>query len=252
MPFFCRFLRQLAFDFADQVAVALGQRIQPLHHHRVGLGVEREERQVFEFLPHFLHAHAAGQRRIDVQRFLGDPAPGRGRHEFQRAHVVQPVGQLDQEDADVVGDRQQQLAEVLGLLGFARNELQPFQLGEAFDQRADLVPEHLVDFGAGSFGILDGVVQQRRNDGGIVELEVGEDCRHLERMGEVGVAGRPGLRAMGPHGVDVGAIQQILIGIRVVGPDALDQIILPHHARARRFRRLRAGHRYGRGRRHRD
>ena len=120
------------------------------------------------------------------------------RHEFQRAHVVQAVGELDQENADVVGDRQQQLAQVLGLLGLARHQFQPLQLGETLHQRADLMPEDLVDFGAGGLGILDGVVQQRGDDGGVVELEVGENRRDFQRMRKIGIAGGPGLRCRAP------------------------------------------------------
>ena len=132
---------KLGFDLADQVAVAFGQRIQPLLHHRIGFRVEHVEGQILQLLPHLLHTHAAGERRIDVECLLGDAAAGRRRHEFQRAHVVQAVGELDQQHADVVGDRQQQLAQVLGLLGLARDEFQPLQLGEALDQRADLMAE---------------------------------------------------------------------------------------------------------------
>jgi hypothetical protein len=44
------------------------------------------------------------------------------------------------------------------------------------------VPEDVIDFCAGSLSILDGIVQQRRDDGGVVEFEVGEDRRDLERM----------------------------------------------------------------------
>ena len=172
------------------------------------------------------------ERRIDVERLLGDAAARRGRHEFQRAHVVQAIGELDQENADVVGDRQQQLAQVFRLLGLARHQLQPLQLGEPLDQRADLVPEHVVDFGAGGLGILDGVVQQGSHDGGVVELEVGEDRRDLERVREIRIAGGAGLRAMRLHGVDIGAVQQVFVGIWIVGPDAFDQIVLPHHARS--------------------
>ena len=238
MPFFCEVLGELAFDLADQIAVAVRQRIEPLHHHRIGFRIEHAERQVFEFLAHLLHAHAAGERRIDVERLLGDAAARRRRHELQRAHVVQAVGELDQQHADVVGDRQQQLAQVLGLLGLARHQFQPLQLGEALDQRADLVAEHLVDLGAGGLGVLDGVVQQRRDDGGVVELEVGEDRRDFERMREIRIAGGAGLLAMRLHGVDIGAVQQVFVGVGIVGPDPLDQIVLPHHARARRLGRL--------------
>jgi hypothetical protein len=152
---------------------------------------------------------------------------------------VQAIGELDQEHADVVGDRQQQLAQVLGLLCFARDQLQPFQLGEPLDQRADLVTEDVVDLGARRLGILDGVMQQGSYDGGVVELEVGQDRRDLERMGKIGIAGRARLRAMRLHGVDIGAVEQVFVGVGVIRPDPLDQIVLPHHARAWRFRLLR-------------
>ncbi len=200
---------------------------------RIGVRIKGTERKIFEFLPHLLHAHAAGERRIDVERLLGDPLARRRWHELQCAHVVQAIGKLDQEDADVVGDREQELAQILGLLGFARNQFQPLQLGEAFHQRADLVSENLVDFRPRRLGILDGIVQQGGNDGGVVELEVGQDRGNLERMREIGVARRTGLRAVCLHGVDIGAVEEILVGIWVIGPDAFDQIVLPHHARTR-------------------
>src|SRR3546814_7663959 len=39
-----------------------------------------------------------GERGIDIHRLLGDPAPLVGiLDEMQRAHIVQPVGELDQQ-----------------------------------------------------------------------------------------------------------------------------------------------------------
>jgi len=177
------------------------------------------------------------------------PALARGcGNELERAHVVQPVGELDQEHTDVVGDRQQQLAQVFGLLGLARDKLQPLQLGEAFDQRADFGTENLVDLGPRRLRILDGVVQQRRHDRGVVQFEVGQDRRHLERMREIGIAGGAGLRAVRLHGVDIGAIEQVLVGVGIVGSDALDQVVLPHHPRPRPGGRLDRRSRSHRGR----
>src|ERR1700681_2806934 len=65
----------------------------------------------------------------------------------------------------------------------ANNSLRRFSA--CFDQRADLVAKNLVDFAAGRLGILDRVVQQRRHDGGVIELEVGQDRRDFERMREI-------------------------------------------------------------------
>ena len=87
------------------------------------------------------------------------------RHELQRAHVVQAVGELDQQHAHVVGDGEQELAEVLGLLGLLRDEVELLDLGQAVDERADLVAEQLVDLLARRLGVLDRVVQHRGGDG---------------------------------------------------------------------------------------
>ena len=119
---------------------------------------------------------------------------------------------LIEQHADVAGDGDQQLAEVLRLLGLLGDEVEPLDLGQAIDERADLLAEHLVDLGARDVGILDHVVQQGRGDGGVVELELGEDRRDFERMGEVGIAGGALLVAVRLHGVDVGAVQQRLVG----------------------------------------
>ena len=154
-----------------------------------------------------------------------------GRHEIERAHVVQPVGELDQQHAHIGRDREQQLAQVLGLLGLARDEVELLQLGQAIDQRADLRPELLVDLGARRLGVLDRVVQQRRHDGRVVELEIGQDRGDFERMGEIGIARGARLRAVRLHGVDIGAVEQVLVGVRIVVLDPLDQVVLPHHVR---------------------
>ncbi len=178
-------LGELAFDLADQEAAALFQRVEPRGDDLVGLRIELAEGQVLELLAHLVHAHAAGERRIDVERLLGD-APARSlRHVVQRAHVVQAVGELDQQHAHVVGDGEQELAQVLGLLGLLGDEVELLELGQAFDQPADLGAEQLVDLGARRRGVLDRVVQQRRGDGRVVELEVGQDRRDLERMREI-------------------------------------------------------------------
>ncbi len=144
---------------------------------------------------------------------------------------MQPVGELDQQHAHVVGNRQQELAQIFGLLGLFGDEVELLELGQPLDQRANIGPEHLVDLGAGRRGVLDGVVQQCGRDRGIIELEIGENRSDLERMGKIGVAGGPRLLAMRLHGIDVGAVEQRLAGIRVVALDALDQVVLPHHLR---------------------
>ena len=68
---------------------------------------------------------------------------------LQRAHVVQAVGQLDEDDADVVHHGQHHLAQVFGLLLFARGEIDLADFGDAFDDVRDLLAEFLADVNNG-------------------------------------------------------------------------------------------------------
>src|SRR5207244_6375831 len=64
-----------------------------------------------------------------------------------RSHIVETVGELDQKHAHVVGDREQELAQVFRLLGLLGDEIKLFELGQPIDQSPDVWPEHLVDLG---------------------------------------------------------------------------------------------------------
>ena len=101
---------------------------------------------------------------------------------------MQAIGELNQEDAGVVGDGEQELAEILGLLGVLGDEVELAELGEAVDQSADLLAEGLVDLIAGDGCVLDRVVQHGGDDGRIVDLELGQDGGDFERVREVGIA----------------------------------------------------------------
>ena len=108
---------------------------------------------------------------------------------LQRAHVVQAVGELDEDDADVVDHGQHHLAQVLGLRFFAGREIDLADLGDAFDDVGDLLAEFLADFNGGDRGIFDRVVEQAGGDRNRVHFHVGEDVADFERMDEVGLAG---------------------------------------------------------------
>ena len=142
---------------------------------------------------------------------------------------MEAIGELDQQHAHVGRNGEEELAQIFRLRFLARNQVQPLDLGEAVDDGADLGAEQLIDLGPGSVGILDGIVQQRDRNGGVVELEVGEDRGHFERVSEVGVARSAHLAAMLLHGVDVGLVEQLLVGVRIIRLHALNEFELTHH-----------------------
>ena len=170
MPTSASFCDSALRDLVDQALVLGAQLDELLGHRLVGLRVEPPEGQLLELLAQRLHAHAAGERRVDLERLLGDAPAALRLHVLERAHVVQAVRELDEQHADVARDGDQQLAEVLGLLGLLGDEIEPLDLGQAVDERADLGAEQLVDLGARGVGVLDHVVQQRGGDRRIVEL----------------------------------------------------------------------------------
>ena len=119
---------------------------------------------------------------------------------------------MTKQHADVAGDGQHQLAEILRLLGALGKKFQLGELGDAVDQTGDLVAEILLDVVIGDQRVLDRVVQQRGDDGGDIELELGQDGGHFQGMGEIGIARGAELLAMRRHGIDIGLVEQRLVG----------------------------------------
>jgi hypothetical protein len=222
-------------DLVDELLAPRAELLEVARDRLEGLRVDVLEGQVLQLLAHLLDPHAAGERRIDLQRLLGDALALLGRHELEGAHVVQAVGELDQEHPDIVRDREQELAEVLALSGALGDEVEALDLGQPVHERADLRPERPVDLVEGGRRVLDRVVQHRRRDRGFVELEIRQDGGDLEGMAEEQVARGPLLVAVGHHRIDIRAIEQRLVGRGVVALHPLDEFVLAHHPAAVSF-----------------
>ncbi len=219
---FCEFADKLLLDFRDQVFVTLRERSEPLSRHLVGFRVELAEGEVLELLAHLMHAHAAREGGVDIEGLLGDAPARLWRHEAEGAHVVQPVGELHQQHAHIGCDGEQQLAQVFRLGRLLGNEIELGELGQTINKPADVWAEQLIDLGASGRGILYGVMQEGCGDRRVIKLQVGQDRCNFQGMSKVGIARGPRLRAMRHHRVDVGAIEQRLVGGGIVAPDPLD------------------------------
>ena len=131
------------------------------------------------------------ERRVDVERLLRDALLRVRLHVRQRPHVVRAVGQLHQDDPDVLGHRHQHLAEVLRLLlldadGLGR--LEGAELGDALDEVQHLLPEQLPDLLGLGERVLDGVVEEPGDDARLIEFQVREEAGDFQRVDEVGLA----------------------------------------------------------------
>ena len=65
-----------------------------------GRGVD-DRGEILEVPLHFRHAQSVSNGRVDLERLTRDPPPRLGLHVLERQHVVQPVGELDQNHAHV-------------------------------------------------------------------------------------------------------------------------------------------------------
>ena len=84
----------LVADLVDQFLAVAAGGAQRGCDPRCPHGIQGAEAEVFEFHAHGVHAQAHGDGCIDVEGFAGDAADFVGTEYTQRAHVVQPVGQL--------------------------------------------------------------------------------------------------------------------------------------------------------------
>jgi len=98
-------------DAVDEVAARFGQLLQAAGDRREGIGLELAKCQCLHLGHHLVHADPLGERRVNIHRLAGDAAALLFRRNVvERAHIVQPVGELHEQDADVVRQGQQELS----------------------------------------------------------------------------------------------------------------------------------------------
>jgi hypothetical protein len=219
---------QLPGNAGDEVAALGAEEIEAADDRLARLCVEFGEGEILEFVLDRVHADAFGKRRVDIHRFHRDaPALFRLGDVVEGPHVVQAIRQLDDENAQVVRHREQQLAEVLRLARPLRRAhvLEHGEFGDAVDELGDLGTELAVDLVESGNGVLDGVVQQGRRDGGGIEPHVGDDAGDLKRMGEIRRAAGALLGTVGLERKAVGAGEQVGVSVGVVAPDPRDEIV---------------------------
>ena len=138
---------------------------------------------------------------------------------------MQPVGELDDDDADVLSHRHEHLTQIFNLRVFFRLIGNTRQLRDAVDELRDFRTELRRDFVARDDRVFDDVVKDGGRDRRAVHLHVGEYARHGERMGDVLFARSPLLAVVRRVGEFVDVSQQRRVERRVVRLDFSDKIV---------------------------
>jgi hypothetical protein len=185
--------------------------------------VQHREGRVFELPLHLGNPEPVREGGVDVEALLRDAALLELGQRRDRAHVVETVGELDEQDPDVLGHRHQHLAQRGCLLCLLGVELQAVEFGDAVDNGGHVGAEFPLDVALRHRRVFDRIVKQGRSDGHIVEAEVGEDQRHPERVGDVGLPRTPHLFLVGLPRQLVGALDEVAVGAAMALAERRDE-----------------------------
>ena len=154
------------------------------------------------------------ERRVNLQG-LFCLLRGRGlRHKAPGAGVVQAVGKLDEQHADVLAHGQHELANRLNGGVLAVGHL--VQLSHTVDQVGDLLTELFCELLHRVVGVFHGVVQQAGGEHGAGRAHLRKNRGHGDRVGDVRVATLTLLTLVAAVRHLVGALQHLDVLIRVV------------------------------------
>ena len=155
----------------------------------VGEGIEVMERQILQLLLELLDAETPCNRRIDVHRLQCRAALLVLRAVLQRAHIMQAVCQLDDDDADVLAHGEHDLADILRLLLLLIEDRDLGELCHAVHERRHIAPEALLHLLGSCVRVLHHIMEQCGTDGIRVHTEIQQNLRYRQRMDDVRLPG---------------------------------------------------------------
>ena len=183
------------------------------------------KRQVLKLTAHDAHSEAERDGCVNVQRFARNALLLFGFEIFERAHVVQAVSQLDENNAHVVHHGKQHLADVFGLARFGSHHLEAADFGYALDEVSDVGAKALFDARDGILRVFDSVMKNRGGKRSGVEAHVREDVGDFEEVGEIGFARAAQLVTVALGGNFVGPAQHPRIFGRTVLAELFQQFL---------------------------
>ena len=233
MPCFSNSARQRLLDLADHALdCARTMSASRCGDGAVGFRVDVAEGQLLQLLAHVLHAHAPGERRIDLHRLLGNAQRACPSGTWSSVRILcSRSASLTSSTRTSSEIASSSLRRFSACSAFLETRSSFFSLVRPSTSLPISLPNSSSISCARGGGVLDRVVQQRDRDRRLVEMHVGQDRGDFERMREIGIAGGALLMAMLLHGIDIGLVEQRLVDVRLVALDALDKLVLTHHGR---------------------
>ena len=166
------------------LALALAQR-QRLFDLLIRHRVEDAQRQILKLLLDGADTESVRKRRIDIHGLLRLVAALLRLPARTCTHVVQAVGELDDDDADILCHGEQHFADIFRLLLLTGGKRQLVELGHAVHQTGDLGAERLADIRQLHRRILHHIMEQRRHNGVGIHAHFHQNQRDAERVADI-------------------------------------------------------------------
>ena len=124
---------ELIGNALEDLSLATLALLQRVFEHAVAIGVQVLEAEVLELHFQTVDAKSVRDRRVDIDGLARDAFLLRSRHRAQGLHVVQAIGELHEDHANVLDHRQHHLAEALRLRLGTAAKLDLIQFADAID-----------------------------------------------------------------------------------------------------------------------
>ena len=149
--------------------------------------VEVRDTEIFKLLLYLLHTEAVRERRVNVhslKRRLSSLGVSLDR---KSTHIVKSVAELDENNSDILGHREEHLAEILDMSLLLVLDIESYHLGKSVDEhrrfrsefRLDLLEVGLIR------AVLHGIVKERGTDRVGIKTEVGYYLCHRYGMRDI-------------------------------------------------------------------
>ena len=197
------------------------------------------KRKFLKLAENVVEAEPVRDRNIDFKGLSTDAGALLGPHDAERAHVVEAVGELHENDADVARHGKEHLPEAFGLGDCVGRELQLIELGDAVNEVRDFNPELLGHLALARPRVFEHVVHEARFNRLGIHAPGGEDRGDRDRMRDVGFARFAELTEVGIVGVAVGSSDFLDFSLREVEAAGVDERLGGHDADRRLGRKER-------------
>ena len=155
--------------------------------------VEISKAKVFKFDLKPVNAQTVCDGCVDIESLARDAPLLAGWHRAKRLHVVQAIGELHENDANVLDHREHHFAEAFSLCLCPAVKLNLVEFADAVNEQRDFVAELFFYFFERRFGVLNRIVQDRRHDRLGIEVHLGELLSDSDGVRNVGFPGLAGL-----------------------------------------------------------